>query len=357
VDYDIVVATKDRPAALQLSIPLFLAQTRPPVRLIIVDASRDHSIIRKIVQDLCADKKIEVIVVKAPANSSAQRNCGLRHVKAPIVMFPDDDSLWYPDVAEVIIRLYKNDKEGIIGGVCAAPVTMSPLASGVEGDKGRGYRMSRSDRLRQRCDRLRHRIDYMLWPDPFWILGRSYWSVHLMPPWAGTENVAPVEYMGGYRMSFRAEVIKRAGGFDEVLGYQLGWAAGEDADASFKVARTHLILGARRARVFHHRFPGPRGDGFLVGFFVIFNRAYIVAKYASPDSPARRAVKRFAAGKLLYYMAEAGTRWGRDRIRGVRFALENIDRIFGCDASDLVATYKAVAELASSQCCQVGEPS
>ena len=50
--YDVVIATRNRPEALRLSIPLILKQGRPPTKLIIVDASDDHQLIRKTIKEV-----------------------------------------------------------------------------------------------------------------------------------------------------------------------------------------------------------------------------------------------------------------------------------------------------------------
>ena len=41
--FDIVLATRNRPEALALSIPLMLSQSRQPGRLIVIDSSNDHA--------------------------------------------------------------------------------------------------------------------------------------------------------------------------------------------------------------------------------------------------------------------------------------------------------------------------
>ena len=43
LDHSIVIATCNRPAALRLSIPRMLKQSRPPTQLIVIDSSDDHA--------------------------------------------------------------------------------------------------------------------------------------------------------------------------------------------------------------------------------------------------------------------------------------------------------------------------
>ena len=54
------------------------------------------------ISNICVVNNFEnLIIVKADApSSSRQRNIGLRHVVAPIVMFPDDNSMWFSGLCE-----------------------------------------------------------------------------------------------------------------------------------------------------------------------------------------------------------------------------------------------------------------
>ncbi len=97
LEFDIVLATRNRQQVLQLSIPLMLAQNRLPRRFIVVDASDDHSAVRRVVQDAFERTKTraQLLILESPiAGSSYQRNIGLQYVESPVVIFPDDDVLW-----------------------------------------------------------------------------------------------------------------------------------------------------------------------------------------------------------------------------------------------------------------------
>ncbi len=117
--YDCVIATRNRLSALRMSIPLILKQDTLPQRLIIVDASEDHEFVRTEVHQL--SKRFgykNTIVSKADtANSARQRNIGLQFVDAPIVMFPDDDSMWYDKFATNVLKIYGADVRRQVGGV------------------------------------------------------------------------------------------------------------------------------------------------------------------------------------------------------------------------------------------------
>ena len=315
-----MIATRNRTEALKISVPLILNQDQPPRRLIIVDASDDHEAAQQLISHIAHDGEVGLEVLVSEPNNARQRNIGLARVVSPVVIFPDDDSLWWPGVGEAIMRIYERDKEGDIGGVCGRETRKPP--PGIHLAKHDGNKMRISDRVRQQIERVRHKFDDRFCPDPQWVHGRSRWNVRPVPTWLSNENAKLVEYMGGFRMSFRTEVIRQFGGFNEDLGAYVGWAACEDADASFSVMRERLVVGAHDAKVFHYKAPNRRAGGFELGFITLLNRVYVVARHAPPGSPAYRALKRWGIYKLLLYLLEAHCQFGRARVRGTMRALQ-----------------------------------
>ena len=45
-----------------------------------------------------------VVVKSDTANLARQRNIGLQFVQAPVVMFPDDDSMWHAGFASSVLK-------------------------------------------------------------------------------------------------------------------------------------------------------------------------------------------------------------------------------------------------------------
>lgn len=337
MEYEVVIATCNRPNVLKVSIPLILMQDRPPLRLIIVDASDNHDEVRRAIANSIVGFSVDVKILRSHPNNALQRNIGIEHVSSPVVMFPDDDSLWWPGVAQGIMRIYERDKNGDIGGVCARPTKHPP--PGIDLAENVGHKMRISDRVRQQIERVRHNFDNRFCPDPHWVHGKSRWNVRPMPDWLSNENAKLVEYMGGFRMSFRTEVLRQFGGFDEDLGRYVGWAACEDADASFKVLQKYLIVGAHNAKVFHYKSPNRRAGGFELGFITLFNRAYVISRYAPKGSVARSALKRFSIYKVMLYMLGTHTQFGRDRVRGCLLALRFINELLNTHSDCLRDRY------------------
>lgn len=331
--YDVVIATRNRPHALSISIPLMLAQRRPPNKVIVVDSSDDHQAARAAVEVASRGRPVRCEVVRSERGLTLQRNVALSLVESPVTFFPDDDSIWFPGVAEEVMRVYELDTRGDIGGVCTAESPTPP--PGVFGHARRAYRMSRRDRVRQLIAHQRSALERALTVNPFIVHGRSRWGVRPPPPWLVEEEVVLVEYMTGFRMSFRTELIRRFG-FDESLR---GYGLCEDIDASFQVMRTHLVVGARRARVFHYKSPERRTSGLSIGVSQILNRAYVLFKHAPPGSPARRRLRPYAAYKIAQYLARLNSPYGRDRLSGAWRALRRLDVLGAAPAEDLSRRY------------------
>jgi glycosyltransferase involved in cell wall biosynthesis len=127
--YDCVIATRNRINALRMSIPLILRQDVPPRRLIVIDASDDHeSLITEVgnIGDRLGFGNTVVVRSDRPS-LTRQRNIGLQFVQAPIVMFPDDDSMWRPGFASSVMNVYQSDTREQVGGVSGVGVIAPPL--------------------------------------------------------------------------------------------------------------------------------------------------------------------------------------------------------------------------------------
>jgi glycosyltransferase involved in cell wall biosynthesis len=340
LDFDVVIATRNRPQALELSIPLILGQSRQPEKLIVVDSSDDHAAVSETVAKVTAGWTGTVIVEHTAPGSAFQRNRGLAHVEAAVVIFPDDDSLFHPGTCEAIMRAYELDTEGRIAGVCAADAPEPP--PGVLADAK--YEMTAAHRHRAWMTRCRRRLklDFDWWR-PLLHLG-ALRKARLEPlGWFEAENCVFVEYMAGYRMSFRTAVI-RANPFDETLTH---YAAGEDWDANLAATRHGALVGARNARVYHHRFPGGRGDPYTLTRKEVLNCTYVTLKHVYDAGLGPAEAKRVRWLVRLYYcrlmvlsrLPRLHRRSSREELRGVLAAGEGVKAMLNASRDELAQTY------------------
>jgi glycosyltransferase involved in cell wall biosynthesis len=335
---DIAIVTRNRAQVLDLSLPLLLKQSRKPDNIIIVDSSDDPEAVPAVVQKYLSATDIPITFFRSPAGMTIQRNIALQHVTSDIVMFPDDDSLLLPGALEAIMRIYEADVDERIGGVCGREALEAPAA--VLSVARKRYRMNRVDRIKKLIARQRFLLERRFCPDPMTLFGRSRCNALGTLDWLSEKNAVAVEYMTGFRMSFRTRLIAQHG-FDETLGR---YALFEDVDASYSIMKTHLVVSAWDARVYHYRSPERRDAGLMLGVMQVLNRAYVVCRHAEPGAYARRSLKRYTLYKMGIYMTEAQSKFGRDRLIGAFRAYRCLPKLLRATPEDLTDTYLHLRE-------------
>lgn len=301
--YSVVICTRNRPDALALCLAHLARQTVKPAQVIVVDSSDDPG------------KTYDAMKWFFPhtyrhtrPGLTYQRNMGLELVTEPIVLFPDDDSILYPDCAQRILAAYDDPA---VSAVCAhespdAPVGFSP---------GYALRKVWHDKLRTRLGNLRRRVESVVFPNPVNVMGGQSVSESAHP--------FAVETMTGFRMSFRTSAI-RAVGFDEMLS---PFAAQEDRDASLGVWQHGVVVSAPGALIYHHRAPEHRANGRKLGVCNLLNLAYVTAKHAKTER-VKRLARRFVRYQTALY-ALAAIRGAHERARfwGAWDALAGCDEL------------------------------
>lgn len=340
--FDIVIATRNRVDVLADSIPLMLQQSRQANALIIVDSSDEHQPIKELVSALTKDWPGRVKVIHQPQPSiTLQRNIGLSYVQSDVVMFPDDDSLWHPGVTEATMRIYEADSEDQVGGVCAKPVTNTPLTK-----KELSYKKSRGSALKTMTQPLRNFIEETFFKKPFNLFAIEKWKTLPQLTWLDKHNAVLVESMAGFRMSFRSSVIKQLG-FDETIGSRVGYATHEDMEASINVLKSgYHLVAALDAKVFHHKHPSPRAPAFNYGLCQIINYLYIVRKHFNPDTKSWAATRRFLGYKVFLYWLGSFNSDKKKLYLGSMAGWKNRDTFLKTDPAKLKEVYAEVCDRA-----------
>ena len=339
LEFEIVLATRNRPEVLQLSIPLMLAQSRLPRRFIVVDSSQDHMMVRRVVEDIFrrSETSSELLVMESPiAGTTHQRNVGLKHVGAPVVVFPDDDALWHPGAADALMRIYERDVERAVGCVGMSPAPTFP--AGMFASREPLYRLEVRDRVAKATDRFLTPVEESLFPDP--MHSRRMWVPERCTmkslSWLSEEDAELCGPVTGYRMSFRTEVIRELGGFDERLGT---YGLYEDFDASIGCLQKHHNVLAGRSKCFHYRVPSKRVSASEFGIMAILNRTYITCKYSLPRSTTRSKLIRYLYYKLVRYFLQSYTHYGRRRLVGAIYAMPEARRLMDVPIGELSSRY------------------
>jgi glycosyltransferase involved in cell wall biosynthesis len=332
--FSTVIVTRNRPAALALSLPLLLTQSRLPERILVVDSSDDMSANRALVAQAAARAPMPVEHLASAAGMTLQRNVGLARIDSDVVVFPDDDSLVHPGALAAMMRLYDLDTDRRIGGVCAAETPLPPEGA-LDGAPG-AYAKRGSDRLRGRLAARRMRFENRFFPDPMKLAARRLQDRLPPLPWLAAENAVRVEWMTGFRMSFRTEIVRRVG-FNENLGR---YALYEDVDAGLGVLRGgHDLVAALDARIYHHKAPENRAAGRQMGVITILNRAYVTLRSGAADADILAALTRQARFRILEFRLGARGAYGRDRLAGARAAYRLLPELIASPPGRLDATY------------------
>ncbi|MBP1806083.1 glycosyltransferase family 2 protein [Rubellimicrobium aerolatum] len=349
--YSTVVATRNRAAALALSLPLQLAQSRLPEQILVVDSSDDPTPNQDLMARLRPTTRVALRHIVAPAGSSLQRNIGLAQVDSDVTFFPDDDSLVHPGTMDALMQVYDRDADGRIGGVGGHGVARAP--EGVLSAQA-PYAMRRSDRLKARVASQRLRAEEWLFPDPIKLIAHQ--MMRRLPaaePWLADQQVTRVEFITGYRMSFRTEAIRKVR-FNEFLGR---YALLEDADACLGVLGGGLALvTAHTAPIYHHKSPERRTNGHQFGMMHVLNRAYIACRTGFVDDRLRGSIKRHARFKIMQYSLGAASPFERERLAGAKAAARLLDRLLDAAPATLDATYLSLRAACEPTAQRAEEP-
>jgi glycosyltransferase involved in cell wall biosynthesis len=339
MSYDCVIATKNRLSALRMSIPLILKQDVLPTRLIIIDASDDHDSVKTEVHQISEQLGYkDTIVAKSDASNSArQRNIGLQFVEAPVVMFPDDDSMWYDGFAANLLKIYGTDVRRQVGGVTGISVRAPPpkLAQPA-------YKKSAFVSAKGALQPYRNHIENRLFPHPFKRIAAANWTDEIDV--VDGINSRRVHYITGFRMSFRTDAVRQVG-FDETLGYGVGYAYHEDLDVSLRLGRLgYALVESRGAKVCHYSFPGKRGKSYNYGFRAIANCVYVCRKTIDRDTHIYSVLERYLKYKLSLYAGRFHSRHGREVFRGALEAWRNRFTLLEADEAHLSDAYRALSD-------------
>jgi hypothetical protein len=319
--------------ALEMSLPLLLSQTRLPGEIVVVDSSDDHAAVEAVVAPLAARSPVPFRLIRSAPGLTIQRNVGIAAITGDVVVFPDDDSLMFPDTIEELMRIYELDVEGAVGGISALRSPVSPLV-------GTGIRETfahkRETGLRRRLIRLLLKVETHWIRKPILVMEDQVMARHTLPEpliRAGARKIARQE---GYRMSFRTALVRERPFNERLQGYAL-W---EDFDASYAVARTHALAVAPAARIFHHEFPGKRMDPATRGVIEVLNEAYIVARHTVPGDAGRgRTMVPYFTLWVLHLLSMSHDGYQRRRLRSVLRALRVVGTLLRTPRDDLDQCY------------------
>ena len=281
-----------------------------------------------------------LIVVKAdaPQNLTRQRNIGLRHVVAPIVMFPDDESMSFRGFATSVLSVYEADIGQAVGGVVGVSQTLQPPPE----LQRQTYKPGKAVIIKRAVQPVRNFAEAYLAPKPFELIARSTWIKPIGV--VDNLNVKRMETLGGFRMTFRTNLVKDVG-FDETLGYGLGYCLYEDMDMALRIREAWICdCICRACEVFHHVFPTRRASGFNYGFSQIANYTYVCQKSAEGDKIIYGYLERYLFYRIATYALRLYSDYGRDAFLAAWAAWRNRAKLLDVELAELPNAYMALCD-------------
>lgn len=113
----IIIATRNRPEPLKVTLESILTQSRLPSEIVIVDSS-DGEDSRQVIEDMRPAAPFPLVYEHSSIRSAArQRNRGVQICREEIVLFLDDDVILERVFLEELLRGFSEDSTGEVAGV------------------------------------------------------------------------------------------------------------------------------------------------------------------------------------------------------------------------------------------------
>lgn len=257
---DVLIPTKDRPAALAVTLGSLLGQTVRPARVIVADQGDRSCLLAAEVRAVVRTLEIVGCAVEAFANLprrglAHQRHQLLERARSPYVLFLDDDVLVEPDLIHRLLTAIHEQRCGFIGSFANSPSGVTSSAP---------------------VDEPPADVDLEPWPTrvrPEVVLpGSTAWHryrlhfaayLHRIGARRGITKRSPVIYrvawVGGCLL-FDADKLRDCGGFNFWPGLPVDHS-GEDVIAQLRVMARYGGAGLAPSSAWHQEVPTTRPGG------------------------------------------------------------------------------------------------
>ena len=337
--WSLVVCTLNRREILLKCLEATLKQSRQPQQMIIVDASDDWQESKKSIANSLGATLLEpefIYIGSEIKSSTYQRNVGLKNCRSDVVFFLDDDAFMYADYAEKVMQIYERDEKGLIGGIMGVLAALEPdkdetsdtVSQAISSDSGiKRLKNSFSNYLSQFWYQTELLIPYN---------GKYYY--YNMAETFGPELVADIALLHGCRMTFRTNIVREVGGFNEIL---TRGAIAEDSDLSYRISQKYALVVAFQAKICHWQTQVERLNRFKNVQLGILNAVALFLLNNNFQSGIRLAVYRFALTRLLLEFCRDSFKpqGGFVQTRGALAAMKVIPQILSMTPEQLRTWY------------------
>lgn len=297
LSWTLTICTYNRPHFLVETLRHALNQTRPPVEVVVVDASDNWEEHRDRMQSEFASDWDNVSLVYAPAEVRSltfQRNQALSLATSDIVFSLDDDIYLYPDAAENVMDVYEADTDCEIAMVTGlfTPGPYDPDAAPTAAVALAG----------QETSGMRAWVEEQLTLDSHFVPYSDPVDMGPLPASVQHLNVAPSGLVNGGRTTFRRKFAQDSG-WTELLRY---YATHEDSDFSYRMSRYGRLVVAPDAGFFHADGNESTASRFLINKIRVRNLLALHAVHSSNRvRSALRCCASFAKFASIYVAIDA----------------------------------------------------
>ena len=223
--YSVVIATLDRPILLSAALDSLIQQTRPPSRIIVVDASLGDE--TKAVVDRMRDRAPMLYLRSRIQSAAQQRNLGAESVSTPLIAFVDDDVVLPAKTFSRLVAPFEGENGETIGGVAGR-------IEGLGHSKPKGllwwyYRLQAG------------------YPHPNFGARLMGAAVNTLPSYEEQSGLIPSDWLNTTCVLYRTDLFARER-FPEFKGYSFM----EDVHLSARIAKTHQLYFDAEAVYEHH---------------------------------------------------------------------------------------------------------
>lgn len=334
----LAIATYNRRDVLMQCLKLAAAQTRPPIEIVVVDASKDWDVTRDKVLDELAPQYpgIKWVYEQARRPSAAvQRNQASELASADVVFLFDDDSFMYPDAAEELMKLYDADERMEVAGIAAA-LAGKPPAEAADRKAVEEIEAARVAPTVKQYSAFARFVRRMLDADNLFVPYDEGFPGHFIPEALSHLRAGKRQLMAGMTMTVRREWVLEER-FSEILADR----GPEDSDVSYRLSRRGAILTALDAKVFHVGSPSGRFSSFSREALCNIGPLVLHRFYSSDQGRSKRELRKLLKRRTIIGLIKdiKAKEFDLPRFKGGRFALKQIGKVFNMSTKELEAWY------------------
>ncbi|MGZ4846458.1 MAG: glycosyltransferase family 2 protein [Halobacteriota archaeon] len=238
----VVIPTKNRPLDVLECIRSVENQSILPAEIIIVDASDDDRL-----EALACKRsigRIKIEYVRSEPGLTHQKNMGVQKSSSDIVLVLDDDVILNENFVEEILNVFNDPRLDGIGCVYGDQIPINKLKKNAS--KRGSFPYAIASAVDARINKLVSTVFFLQKTSKTGKFRLSGFST--LPPYSNPEaTIQETEGAPGGYTAYYKKVLEEFG-FDENLK---GYAAGEDADISYRISRKYKIIFTPKAKVIH----------------------------------------------------------------------------------------------------------